>query len=53
MIDLMVVEIYNLYFMIFMKRFIRYIEILMLEKVNRLIMKDFENKEIYDLINRV
>ncbi|WP_236874811.1 ATP-binding cassette domain-containing protein [Clostridioides difficile] len=52
MIDLMAVEIYNLYSTTFMKRFTRHIEILMLEKANRLTTKDFENKEIYDLINR-
>lgn len=52
MFDLIISEIFNLFSSKFMKNFSMHIEILMLEKANRLTTKDFENKEVYDLINR-
>lgn len=52
MFDLIISEIYNLYSVNFTKKFSKHVEVLMLEKANRLTTKDFENKEIYDLINR-
>lgn len=45
-------EFYNLYSSKFSKRFSKDIEIMILEKASKLTTKDFENSEIYDLINR-
>lgn len=46
------IEFYNLYSSKFSKIFSKDIEIMILEKASKLTTKDFENSEIYDLINR-
>ncbi|MFI3173128.1 MAG: ABC transporter ATP-binding protein [Eubacteriales bacterium] len=49
---LLATELYKFYTVKFSKKFSKNIEVKILEKANKLSVKDFENTEIYDLISR-